>query len=61
LAKILVPGEAKGVAVGKLIGLLVEEKKDINTIDLSKYQGGQAEPAKKEAPKVASEAKAAQN
>ena len=55
------PGEAKGVAVGKLIGLLVEEKKDINTIDLSKYQGGQAEPAKKEAPKVASEAKAAQN
>ncbi len=29
LAKILVPGNAKGVEVGKLIGLLVEEKKDI--------------------------------
>lgn len=29
LAKILVPGDAKGVQVGKLIGLLVEEKGDI--------------------------------
>lgn len=29
LAKILVPGESKGVEVGKLIGLLVEEKEEI--------------------------------
>jgi pyruvate dehydrogenase E2 component (dihydrolipoamide acetyltransferase) len=39
LAKILVPGEAKGVAVGKLIGLLVEEKADIGKVDVAKYQG----------------------
>jgi len=29
--------DAKNVEVGKLIGLLVEEKKDISTVDLSKY------------------------
>jgi pyruvate/2-oxoglutarate dehydrogenase complex dihydrolipoamide acyltransferase (E2) component len=56
LAKILVPGEAKGVAVGKLIGLLVEEKKDIATLDVSKYQAGQAEAPKKEVPKETSPA-----
>ena len=37
LAKILVPMDAKNVEVGKLIGLLVEEKKDITTLDMSKY------------------------
>lgn len=37
LAKILVPMDAKNVEVGKLIGLLVEEKKDIATVDVSKY------------------------
>ena len=37
LAKILVPMDAKNVEVGKLIGLLVEEKKDIETVDISKY------------------------
>lgn len=37
LAKILVPGEAKGVAVGKLIGILVEEKADIAKVDIAKY------------------------
>ena len=49
LAKILIPGETKGVAVGKLIGLLVEEKSDIGSVDVSKYQAGQAEAPKKEA------------
>jgi hypothetical protein len=29
--------DAKNVEVGKLIGLLVEEKKDITTLDMSKY------------------------
>ena len=38
LAKILVPMDAKNVEVGKLIGLLVEEKKDIATVDVSKYK-----------------------
>jgi len=37
LAKILVPMDAKNVEVGKLIGLLVEEKKDIATVDVTKY------------------------
>ena len=37
LAKILVPKDSKGVEVGKLIGLLVEEQKDIQGLDLSKY------------------------
>lgn len=37
LAKILVPKDSKGVLVGKLIGLLVEEKKDIEGLDVSKY------------------------
>ena len=37
LAKILVPTNSKGVEVGKLIGLLVEEKKDIEGLDISKY------------------------
>ncbi len=40
LAKILIPGDTKGVAVGKLIGLLVEEKNDIGSVDVSKYQSG---------------------
>ena len=59
LAKILVPGEAKGVAVGKLIGLLVEEKQDIGKVDVSKYQSGATEAPKKEQPKEASQAQAA--
>lgn len=50
LAKILVPGEAKGVQVGKLIGLLVEEKQDIQGLDVSKYTAS-AETPKKETPK----------
>lgn len=37
LAKILVPKDTKGVEVGKLIGLLVEEKADIEGLDVSKY------------------------
>lgn len=59
LAKILIPGETKGVAVGKLIGLLVEEKSDIGSVDVSKYQSGQADLPKKEAPKDAPQASAA--
>ena len=59
LAKILIPGETKGVAVGKLIGLLVEEKSEIGSVDVSKYQSGQAEAPKKEAPKDAPQASAA--
>jgi pyruvate dehydrogenase E2 component (dihydrolipoamide acetyltransferase) len=42
LAKILVPGESKGVEVGKLIGILVEEKKDMEGLDISKYTSGAA-------------------
>lgn len=53
------PGEAKGVAVGKLIGLLVEEKQDIGKVDVSKYQSGATEAPKKEQPKEASQAQAA--
>ena len=51
LAKILVPGESKGVEVGKLIGLLVEEKEEIKGLDVSKYTSSQAASAapKKEA------------
>ncbi len=41
LAKILV-GASKGVEVGKLIGILVEEKKDIEGVDISKYISGAA-------------------
>ena len=37
LAKILVPKDSKGVQVGKLIGLIVEEKSDIAGLDVSKY------------------------
>jgi pyruvate dehydrogenase E2 component (dihydrolipoamide acetyltransferase) len=59
LAKILIPGETKGVAVGKLIGLLVEEKSDIGSVDVSKYQSGQAEAPKKETPKDAPQAASA--
>lgn len=45
LAKIFAPKDTKGVEVGKLIGLLVEEQKDIAGLDLSKYaQTGAASP-----------------
>ena len=50
LAKILVPMEAKGVPIGALIGILVEEKADIATLDVSKYQQ-EASPAKPSAQK----------
>jgi hypothetical protein len=45
-----VPGESKGVEVGKLIGLLVEEPEEVKTIDVSKYTS-QAAPKKEEAKK----------
>ena len=51
LAKILIPGESKGVEVGKLIGLLVEEKDEIKSLDVSKYtqpSASAAAPPKKE-------------
>jgi pyruvate/2-oxoglutarate dehydrogenase complex dihydrolipoamide acyltransferase (E2) component len=51
-----VPGESKGVEVGKLIGLLVEEPEEVKTIDVSKYTSTQAAPAapkKEEAKKEA--------
>ena len=47
LAKILVPKDSKNVEIGKLIGLLVEEKKDIASIDLSKYTSSPAKVDKK--------------
>ncbi len=52
LAKILVPMDAKNVEVGKLIGLIVEDKKYIATLDLSKYSSGGSTAAapKKEIP-----------
>ena len=37
LAKIFVPKDSKGVEVGKIIGLMVEEKKDLEGLDVSKY------------------------
>jgi pyruvate dehydrogenase E2 component (dihydrolipoamide acetyltransferase) len=49
LAKILIPGESKGVEVGKLIGLLVEEKEEIKTLDVSKYTSASPAAPKKEA------------
>ena len=52
LAKILIPGESKGVEVGKLIGLLVEEIEEIKTLDVAKYtqaSGTVAAAPKKEA------------
>lgn len=52
LAKILIPGESKGVEVGKLIGLLVEEKEEIQGLDVSKYtsQAAASAPKKEAAP-----------
>ena len=50
LAKILFPNDSKGVPVGQLIGLLVEEKEDIKTVDVSKYQKTGASPKKEAAP-----------
>jgi pyruvate dehydrogenase E2 component (dihydrolipoamide acetyltransferase) len=56
LAKIVVPKEqGKGILVGQLIGLLVEDKKDIGA-DLSKYYASQPTPAKKAATPKAEEA-----
>jgi len=49
LAKIIVPGDAKNVQVGKLIGLLVEEKSEIASLDTSKYTGGKVEAPKSQA------------
>ena len=49
LAKILIPGESKGVEVGKLIGLLVEEKDEIKTLDVSKYTSPSPAAPKKDA------------
>ena len=37
LAKIIIPQDSKQVEVGKLIGLLVEEKEDVAKVDVSKY------------------------
>lgn len=53
LAKILVPKDSKNVEIGKLIGLLVEDKGDISTLDVSKYTTSAAKPAKKENPEPA--------
>jgi pyruvate dehydrogenase E2 component (dihydrolipoamide acetyltransferase) len=59
LAKILVPKDTKGVEVGKLIGILVEDKNEIGTLDISKYtQGASAPKAKVEAPKEVTVSKA---
>lgn len=58
LAKIIVPGESKGVEVGKLIGLLVEEPEEIKGLDVSKYisQANAAAPKKEEPKKETSPA-----
>ena len=46
--------------MGKLIGLLVEEKKDIGTVDVTKYQTSSTEAPKKDAPKETPKATSSQ-